>query len=287
MVETYELRGGIYVPPAPVVHREQEYGSQGFAMLRTMQHRHFWYLGRHRFLLHTVHRFAARAAGTASGYRVVDLGGGCGGWLAFFARRTHLSIAELALADSSLTALHSASLPSDLTRYQVDLLTLDWVDRWEQVFLLDVLEHIPEEQQALQEIYKALAPGGLLFITAPALRSFWTWNDEVVGHQRRYSRTDFRRLAGACGYRLLDTRYFMFFLSPLLLASRLARRPRLDALSQDELWSLVERMHKIPSPVVNALLEFVFRCETPLGHYLPFPWGTSILAVLQKPIRQE
>jgi hypothetical protein len=128
-----------------------------------------------------------------------------------------------------------------------------------------------------------LAPGGLLFITVPALRAFWTWNDELAHHQRRYSRADFRRLASSCGLRLLDTRYFMFFLSPLLMASRLAAGTRTGAMSDDEKARLMDRMHRVPSPVVNGTLAAIFGAETPLGHTLPFPWGTSVLAVLQKP----
>jgi hypothetical protein len=42
-------------------------------------------------------------------------------------------------------------------------------------------------------------------------------------------------------------------------------------------------MHRVPNPVVNEALGLIFACETPLGHYLPFPWGSSVLAVLQKP----
>jgi 2-polyprenyl-3-methyl-5-hydroxy-6-metoxy-1,4-benzoquinol methylase len=94
-------------------------------------------------------------------------------------------------------------------RYQIDLRNLLWRDRWDLAFLLDVLEHIPEERNVLTEIQAALAPGGLLFITTPALNCFWTWNDDIAGHQRRYSRVDFHRLAQQCGYRLVDARYFM------------------------------------------------------------------------------
>ena len=33
---------------------------------------------------------------------------------------------------------------------------------------------------------KALKSGGLLFVTAPAFRQFWSYNDELVHHLRRY-----------------------------------------------------------------------------------------------------
>jgi SAM-dependent methyltransferase len=277
-----EQDGG-WTTPCTVTHREEEYGSQGFDILAAMQHRHFWYRGRHRFLLRAVERHL-RAAVNCARPRVIDIGGGCGGWIAYLLAHSRLALAEAALADSSEKALLEARrfLPENVGRFQVDVLSLPWRSRWDAVFLLDVLEHIPDERRALQQLHQALTPGGKLFITVPALNCFWTWNDEAVGHQRRYAKADFRRLAEACGYRMLDTRYFMFFLSPLLLASRFAMSLRTAVRSREGQWELVSRMHRVPWWPVNGLCAAIFAFETPLGHWLPFPWGTSLLAVLER-----
>ncbi|HVX11596.1 MAG TPA: methyltransferase domain-containing protein [Pirellulales bacterium] len=286
----YEWRDGLFVRRSGVQHREEEYGSAGFALLRAMQERHFWYRGRHRFLRYAVHSWSHRLKretrpGKLQLGRTVDLGGGCGGWVRYLANCQELQPSELALADSSRRALNGAvdAMPADVSRYQVDLLDLGWTQRWETVFLLDVLEHIPDDERVLAQIYHAMTPGGLLFITTPALRIFWTWNDDLVHHQRRYSKTDFQRLASACGYHLLSARYFMFYLSPLLLVSRWAtsRRAREpDAATQA---SMIAAMHQVPPLLINEAFAALFSLETPLGHWMPFPWGTSILAVLQKP----
>jgi SAM-dependent methyltransferase len=285
MRETGQAEQVSTIPSAGVIHREDEYNSRGFDLLTQMQERHFWYVGRHRFLFRSLCRCLGRLGDQARPPRVIDLGGGCGGWLAYLLKMG-FSTRTLALADSSALALGKSRqlLPDEVERHQIDLLDLPWDQHWDVAFLLDVLEHIPQQEQVLREIHRMLVPGGLLFVTTPALNFFWSWNDEWAEHQRRYSKADFRRLAGECGYRLLDARYFMFFLSPLLLASRLATTPRVARLSAEELWCLQQKLHKVPSPVVNGLLAAVFSCETPLGHYLPFPWGTSVLAVLQKPL---
>jgi SAM-dependent methyltransferase len=280
-IDPYQDRNGIRVPPLPVTHREEEYDSRGFASLARMQSDHFWYQGRHRFLLHEVHRFLDRVAPR----RVIDLGGGCGGWIAYLAERGRFPISELALADSFELALLFASrmLPGVATFYQIDLLNLQWKNRWDVAFLLDVLEHIPDHETVLRQIHDALVPGGLLFITVPALNVFWTWNDEIAHHQRRYRRADFQVLADRCRYRLRDARYFMFFLSPLLLASRVAAGHGVGQMTEEQRRSLAARMHRIPWSPIKASLAAVFGCETPLGHFLLFPWGTSLLAVFQKP----
>jgi hypothetical protein len=43
------------------------------------------------------------------------------------------------------------------------------------------------------------------------------------------------------------------------------------------------RRRQTPNRIINGALSAVFYAESPLGHYWSFLWGTSILAVLQKP----
>jgi hypothetical protein len=75
------------------------------------------------------------------------------------------------------------------------------------------LEHIPTDAEVLLQIRQALKPGRLLFVTTSALKCFWSYNDEMVHHVRRYAKRDFVRLAEKAGFRLLGASYFMFFLS--------------------------------------------------------------------------
>lgn len=271
---------GILQPSVAVRHRDEEYDQSAFDALRAMQERHFWYRGRHRFLLAAVERFCP---GGIPGLALVDLGGGCGGWLQYLARQRPAWAGKLALADSSRTALQMAGtvLPAGVERYQIDLMNLGWRDRWDTAFLLDVIEHLPDDARAMAEAAGALKSGGLLFVTAPALPGFWSYNDELAHHLRRYTRQDFGRLARQSGLQLVDARYFMFLLSPLYWLAR--RRPGIAAMSEAEKRELFMRSHRVPAPPVNAALSAVFAAESPLGHWVRFPWGTSILGVFRKP----
>jgi len=272
------------MPTPAVVHCEEQYDSRGFRLLREIQSRHFWYQGRHRFLLGGVklHLPAAFQAGNA--LAAIDLGGGCGGWITFLQSCLPNRFSELALSDSSLRALELAGsvMGEDIARYQTDLLRLGWRDRWDAAFLLDVLEHIPADTEVMLQIRRALKPGGLLFVTTPALKCFWSYNDEIAHHVRRYAKRDFARLAEATGLQLLRASYFMFFLTPLLCLRRL-KRPDLSNMNKNEAFALLERTHRVPVAPLNALLKLIFDLETPLGLWLPFPWGTSLLGVFQKP----
>jgi SAM-dependent methyltransferase len=188
----------------------------------------------------------------------------------------------LALADSSETALRMAGdvLPEGVERYQIDLMNLGWHDKWDVAFLLDVIEHLPDDLEALRQARAALKPGGLLFVTTPALQQFWSYNDELAHHLRRYTRADFARLAERVGLRLCDARYFMFLLSPLYWLAR--RGKGIKGMTKEQKLALLHKTHRVPNAVLNLTLTAVFAAETPLGHRARFPWGTSVLGVFQK-----
>jgi SAM-dependent methyltransferase len=269
---------GIYLPSTPIQHRGDEYAEAGFDMLLRMQDQHFWYKGRHRFLLAALDRFRPVSRPAAA----IDLGGGCGGWVRYLAARRPGWAEPLALADSSQVALKAAArvLPADVLRFQIDLMNLGWRDKWDVAFLLDVLEHLPDDAAALRQAAGALRPGGHLFVTTPALPAFWSYNDELASHLRRYTRADFARLAADTGLELCDARYFMFFLSPLYWLAR--RRPGITRMSDEERQELFRRSHRVPAAPVNQALSLVFSAETPVGHWARFPWGTSVLGVFRK-----
>jgi 2-polyprenyl-3-methyl-5-hydroxy-6-metoxy-1,4-benzoquinol methylase len=281
-VNLFEEHDGIWARRGGILHRNDEYDILGFDILVHMQREHFWYLGRHRFLLSAVKEHLPLLRRPVNELRLIDLGGGCGGWLEYL--RTHgPRFEEIALADSSVRALELARTVTGTAThlFQVDLLDLGWKHRWDLVFLLDVLEHLPDPMTALQQVRECLTPNGLLFVTVPALMAFWSYNDDIVNHQRRYSIQDLRDAARESGLTLVKARYFMFLLSPLLVASRLIG-PRKRPVSREEIRALLTRTHRVPSRPVNALLRAIFSLETPLGLRLSFPWGTSVLGVFQR-----
>ena len=279
----FTLDNGIFVPDKRPQHREDEYDEAGFDLLLGMQRDHFWYHGRHRLLLKVFQRESQQRLVKPENLRGIDLGGGCGGWLEYLHARDGKQFAELALADSSLRALSLAGpvVGHFAKRYQVDLLDLAWSQQWDVVFLLDVLEHIPDHLQVLRQIRKILRPGGLLFITTPALKAFWSYNDDLAHHQRRYCKQDFQDLAAPSQLALLRADYFMFWLSPALLLSRLLTRPAPNASASD-LHATLERTHRIPVSPINNLLKAVLATESGLIDHVRFPWGTSVLAVFQR-----
>ncbi|GEM_PF-223753 len=67
----------------------------------------------------------------------------------------------------------------------------------ETVICSEVLEHIEKDDEVLDEIARVLAPGGRFFLTCPVQEKYFGFDDEFVGHYRRYEVDDLiRRLSG-------------------------------------------------------------------------------------------
>ncbi len=274
---------GILVPRRRPLHRNEEFDELGCEMLLQMQREHFWYFGRHALLLNVLRTEVARHGESGKVLRAIDLGGGCGGWLEFLHTRHPRMFQELALGDSSYRALTLAQpvVGAFATRYQVDLLDLGWRDEWDVVFLLDVLEHIEDHEEVLRQVRASLRPGGLLFVTSPALRLFWTCNDDLSLHRRRYSKRDLRDLSERTQLEALRLEYFMFLLSPALWFSRILYRPT-KAATPVQQRDYLARMHRVPPRPLNWLLKRVLSVEGALVDWVSFPWGSSILAVFRR-----
>ena len=279
----FKKEQGIFVPRRRLYHRSEAYDEAEFDVLLRMQRRHFWYRGRHRLLLKVFRKEISRRFGSPGGLQAIDMGGGVGGWLEYLQARGAGMCGRLALGDSSMRALSLAGpvVGSFAARYQIDLSDLPWQEEWDVVFLLDVLEHIPDDREVLRQVRRSLRPGGLLFVTTPALRFFWTYNDDLTRHQRRYCKQDFRVLGESVGLEVLRTDYFMFLLSPALLLSRLLSPPAASA-TPEQLRDHVARTHRIPPRLINEALAKIFSLEASMVNHLAFPWGTSILALFQR-----
>ena len=103
MTNQSDFHQPIHRPIIAVQHRDSEFDEDGFKTLHDMQERHFWYRGRHRFLLEAVDRHIPQSTESLS---AIDLGGGVGGWVAYLSKHRPTLFSPLALADSSMVALN-------------------------------------------------------------------------------------------------------------------------------------------------------------------------------------
>jgi SAM-dependent methyltransferase len=68
------------------------------------------------------------------------------------------------------------------------------------IYTLNVLEHIPDEVEALRQVRSKLVAGGTLLVYVPAFPVLFTGMDSKVGHLRRYTRRTLTAAVSAAGF---------------------------------------------------------------------------------------
>ena len=79
---------------------------------------------------------------------------------------------------------------------------------FDTVVCLNVIEHVDDDQGALSNIHRVLAPGGKAIILVPHSPKLFGSLDEALGRQRRYTESSLRDLAQRSGFRVTDIVHF-------------------------------------------------------------------------------
>ena len=233
--------------------------------------RHWWFVGRREVILSVMRQvFTSRdlsspARPAASRPRLAEIGCGSGSLLAPLSEFGHVTGVEASEEFLRLARLRGrpvlpGSLPHDIP---IEPGSLDGA------LLLDVLEHLGDDREALRAVRRLLKPGGSLLCTVPAYQFLWSGHDVVLGHRRRYTTHGLRRTLEEAGFRISRLTYFNTLLAVPIMAARLVRKLR--GTSSHDLIPLPPRL--------NVLLSRLFASEALLLKRVSFPFGISVLAV--------
>jgi SAM-dependent methyltransferase len=77
-------------------------------------------------------------------------------------------------------------------------------DTFDIVFALDVLEHINKDEVAIIEISRILKKKGLAIITVPHRMKYFTQQDRIIGHLRRYEIKEITKMFKKANLRLVN-----------------------------------------------------------------------------------
>lgn len=81
---------------------------------------------------------------------------------------------------------------------------------FDTVFALNVVEHIKDDQLAVENSRKLLKNGGHLIILVPSYKAFYNQFDVSLGHYRRYTVKSLRRVFTNADFKILHQQYFNF-----------------------------------------------------------------------------
>jgi len=149
-------------------------------------------------------------------------------------------------------------------------------DTYSMVCAFDVLEHIDEDVDALKEWFRVLQPGGKVVLTVPAYQWLWSDHDVSLHHHRRHTVSSIKRKAREAGLRPAKVSYAIAFSLPLVAGFRALNK--LTGRKVDSETSYVD-----VSPGLNKTFHSLLAAEAKGHKKINFPFGTSVVAILEKP----
>lgn len=224
---------------------------------------HWWYRARREILADLI----ARRVKPPRPARILEIGCGTGHNVLMLKRFGEVDAIEI---DAAARAIASERLGKEVRSAPLPELPGVPDATYDLVAILDVLEHVEADREALIRIARKLKPGGRILITVPAHPWMWSAHDVVNHHQRRYTRRSLRKVIADAGLKLEMMSYFNSLLFPLAAAARLAGRVTAKEDSDDSL----------PPRPVNKLFEFLFGLERHALGRVPFPPGVSLVAIV-------
>jgi 2-polyprenyl-3-methyl-5-hydroxy-6-metoxy-1,4-benzoquinol methylase len=144
----------------------------------------------------------------------------------------------------------------------------------------DVIEHIKDDAQFVNEVCNMLKQGGVFFATVPAYKFLWSDEDTDAGHFRRYTRKSITSLLKDNGFEIVYSSYFFSVLIiPIFvfrtLPSKFGIKRKTNTIDKKE--------HKQKTGFVGKILNLIWNFELERIQNNKFiPFGTSCLIVAKK-----
>jgi SAM-dependent methyltransferase len=143
------------------------------------------------------------------------------------------------------------------------------------VLALDVIEHLDDDQFAVQQLGRLLNRTGRLIVSVPALPELFSEFDEVQGHRRRYTVASLRSCLEGSGFVVEDLRWWGERLVPLLKKRQSATR-RWPGDTNVDVYRNYLALPPWPGPWLMKILFRLERHQTLRRRSLT---GTSLIAV--------
>jgi SAM-dependent methyltransferase len=208
-----------------------------------------------------------------AGQRMLEVGCGIGNMTAYFLDR-QLMVALDLLPESVALVHHKYGAHQNVIALQGDITNVSVTHKLQPyaldtVICLNVLEHIPNDLLALQQMYQVLQPAGRLLLVVPAGKYLYGTLDHELGHQRRYERQSLRELVMSTGFSI-DRLYYInlagvlgWFVSSRILRHRILPRAGLKGF--------------------NIFTPLFISVENTIRSLVDVPWGQSLVCIARRP----
>jgi ubiquinone/menaquinone biosynthesis C-methylase UbiE len=244
---------------------EESYYPKSF----NVEKKHWWFRARRRL---AVWGFPYEICSSPhSKKRVIDLGCGTGSLMDDLTR-----FGTVFGMDFSAVPLSFCRKRNIKHLIQADCTAIPLKDNsFDIVFGMDLIEHLENDQAALEEMMRICAPGGYVVLSVPAFMWLWSTRDERLHHKRRYTLNQINQLINRTGLVPVKSSYIFLFFFPamaiLIFFNRLLKRK-----------TNIKEDVPTPPPWLNGLYQIFMKIEFTLMQWINYPFGVSIFAVAQK-----
>lgn len=236
-----------------------------YVLMESVERVHWWFKGRREIISHLIGKLSLPARP-----KILEAGCGSGGNLEMLSKKgtTYaFEMNEVALQAANMHS-HGANIAHGALPDAVPFPD----QQFDLICMLDVLEHVADDGQALRQLSQKLASGGYVLLTVPALPSLWSEHDVTLHHYRRYSRKQLQDVIEKSGLELSWISYFNFSLLPLAWASRWYAKLRGVSPVGD----------RLPPSQLNRILKNILSAEKYLLYPGRLPIGLSLVAIAKQ-----
>ena len=143
---------------------------------------------------------------------------------------------------------------------------------FDTIILIHVMEHIEEDKKAISHLYKLLKPGGKILIEVPALQFLYSIHDKMLGHFRRYNKSNFNQMID----KELYTIEKLFYNDAIgVLGSLFYFKFKKISLKSESGINLVNNQGKIYD-------KYIIPFEKWYESFLTIPFGLSLTGIISK-----
>lgn len=192
------------------------FSPEYFATLATLESKNFWFQARNALILWAFKKYFNNP------HRYLEIGCGTGFVLSAIADAfpgmqifgSEVFVEGLSFAKQRVEKAHL---------FQMDAKQIPYQRMFDVIGAFDVIEHIDDDSRVLQQMHRALLPGGGIIITVPQHSWLWSSQDEAAHHERRYSSLDLQKKVCDAGFRIAWTSSFVSLLLPAMAVSRMRK----------------------------------------------------------------
>ena len=235
-----------------------------------LERNHWFFLGRAKIIM----GFLNKISNSKKNLKILNVGVATG--------RTSELLEELGQVKSvefDIDCYEFVKETLDIDIIQGSILELPFKDNsFDLVCAFDVIEHVEDDQTAMNELLRVCKSAGNVCITVPAFMFLWSDHDVINHHFRRYTEKQLTKLVPS-KQKIIFTSYFNFFLFPIILLirfiSNLFKSKNKPVESSFAIGPKNKFLDKILFTIFQSEIFFINR-----NFRLPF--GVSIITGIQK-----